>query len=446
MQTSPNLALPYIMPSQAQSHVTHNEAIRRLDCLTRLAVIDRTRTEPPPSPAGGDRHIVAAPATGNWAGQEDSVAAFQDGAWAFYAPTEGWTAWCTHEAGWLHFDGADWQQVAGSGGLPGNPDQLGINATADSVNRLAVGSDASLFSHDSAGDHRMVINKAQAGDTASLVFQSGWSGRAELGLTGSDDFAFKVSADGTSFVDALTIDRNTGALGFPATNLLRDCAVNLYQDSGRFAGNGSVGIGIGAFSFPSYLSLYNSASVAGLAKFIHDNSSHGGAAGALNPFVADLVAQIRDPGGSRRYGNEFWVAQFTTGSGQAVASTQSGLTAYYCLYLSAMIRMPAMTYHVYLRALDGPLMVGQFPGMTIYLNGVEQAGAGIIDPADGWRSVMIHDMQSPRSSYGYTPPTLNLYAVSAGDRHLMACPALVPGIVRIDPDIGLIAGLTSWMA
>lgn len=27
-ETTPNLILPYIMPSQAQKHVTHNEAIR----------------------------------------------------------------------------------------------------------------------------------------------------------------------------------------------------------------------------------------------------------------------------------------------------------------------------------------------------------------------------------------------------------------------------------
>lgn len=31
MDSSPNLQLPYIMPSQAQKHVTHNEALRTLD-------------------------------------------------------------------------------------------------------------------------------------------------------------------------------------------------------------------------------------------------------------------------------------------------------------------------------------------------------------------------------------------------------------------------------
>jgi hypothetical protein len=58
------LALPYIQPSQAQKHVTHNEALRTLDVIVQLAVLDRTRTAPPGAAAIGDRHIVAAGATG----------------------------------------------------------------------------------------------------------------------------------------------------------------------------------------------------------------------------------------------------------------------------------------------------------------------------------------------------------------------------------------------
>ncbi len=49
-----------------------------------------------------------------------------------------------------------------------NPAPLvGVNTTADATDRLAVKSPASLFD-DGGGDHRMKINKATAGDTASL--------------------------------------------------------------------------------------------------------------------------------------------------------------------------------------------------------------------------------------------------------------------------------------
>ena len=45
------LSMPYIEPSQAQKHVTHNEALRVLDVLTQLSVLDRALTVPPTEPA-----------------------------------------------------------------------------------------------------------------------------------------------------------------------------------------------------------------------------------------------------------------------------------------------------------------------------------------------------------------------------------------------------------
>lgn len=38
---TPNLKLPFLLASQAQKHVTHNEAIRALDCLVQTSVLDR---------------------------------------------------------------------------------------------------------------------------------------------------------------------------------------------------------------------------------------------------------------------------------------------------------------------------------------------------------------------------------------------------------------------
>jgi|GEM_PF-4728179 len=95
--------------------------------------------------------------------------------------------------------------------------KLGINATADATNRLAVKSDAVLFSYDDVtpgtGDVQFKVNKAAAANTASLLFQTGWSGRAELGLAGGDDFSVKVSADGATWKQALSIDGATGRMG-----------------------------------------------------------------------------------------------------------------------------------------------------------------------------------------------------------------------------------------
>ena len=213
MDQSANLCLPYIMPSQAQKHVTHNEAIRTLDALVQLAVIDRDLAAPPVSPADGDRYIVAAGASDAWAGREHWVAAWQDGAWAFLAPRAGWLAFVADETRLVAFDGAAWVDAAVHSVNP--VPRVGVNASADDTNRLTVRSPASLFDQES-GDHRMKVNKAAPGDTASVLFQTGYSGRAEFGLAGNDDWSVKVSPDGSAWVEALRADAATGRVMLPA--------------------------------------------------------------------------------------------------------------------------------------------------------------------------------------------------------------------------------------
>lgn len=214
MEQSPNLGLAYIAAAQAQKHVTHNESIRALDALVQLAVQDRDLSTPPAAPADGARYIVGPAATGTWVGQAGRIAAFQDGAWAFYAPVEGWIAWIADEDMACVFDGTAWVAMAGGGSV--NPAPLvGVNATADTTNRLSVAAPATLFSHAGAG-HQMKLNKATAADTASMVFQTGFSGRAEIGLAGDNDLHLKVSPDGTAWTDALTLIGATGTPRLPA--------------------------------------------------------------------------------------------------------------------------------------------------------------------------------------------------------------------------------------
>ena len=212
MDTSPNLALPYIVAAQAQKHVTHNEAIRALDALVQLMVLDKDLASPPGSPADGNRYIVAASPTGAWAGQAGKVAAWQDGAWAFLAPREGWLAWVADEDKVYAYGGSAWAELAANPGS--GAATWGINATADTTNRLAVRSTASLFDNVGNG-HQQKINKNAAGDTASTLYQTNYSGRAEFGLAGDDNFHIKVSADGSTWKEALVIDRATGVVRLP---------------------------------------------------------------------------------------------------------------------------------------------------------------------------------------------------------------------------------------
>jgi hypothetical protein len=94
------------MPSQAQKHVTHNEALRILDAIVQLAIIDRGLADPPPSPTEGDRYIVAAGATGAWEGKDNRIAAWQDDGWNFLDPKPGWLAFVLDEAALFSWTGS----------------------------------------------------------------------------------------------------------------------------------------------------------------------------------------------------------------------------------------------------------------------------------------------------------------------------------------------------
>ncbi|AXX99201.1 DUF2793 domain-containing protein [Profundibacter amoris] len=211
---SANLSLPFILPSQAQKHVTFNEGMRRLDTLVQLMVLAVDQTAPPATPNDGDRYIVPAGATGDWAGHEGDIAVFEETSWQFLTPGKGWVGW-VDTANELHvFDGTDWLPISDTFDLQ-NLDMVGISTTADTINRLAVASEASLFTHAGAG-HQMKLNKSTAADTASLLFQTGWSGRAEMGTTGTDDFEIKVSGDGAVFHSAMIATAATGRVQFPS--------------------------------------------------------------------------------------------------------------------------------------------------------------------------------------------------------------------------------------
>ena len=233
VDNTPNLTLPYIYSDQAQKHITHNEALKRLDAIVQLSVLDRTLTAAPGAPDEGERHIVGNSASGDWAGKDGQVAAFQDGQWVFYPPVSGWLAWVSAEDRICAWDGAAW---VGSGQGVNPAPMVGVNGTADATNRLVVKSDALLFSHDDVtpgnGSVQAKLNKSTVGGTVSLLFQDNYSSRAEIGLVGDDKLSVKTSPDGSSFVNALTIDQTNGYVAIAGTS-----ASYPLQVHGALAGN-----------------------------------------------------------------------------------------------------------------------------------------------------------------------------------------------------------------
>jgi hypothetical protein len=265
---SPNLSLPYIQQNQAQKHVTHNEGMRLLDGVVQLSVLSRAQTAPPANPAAGDRYILPSGATGAWAGFDDSLAHWEENAWRIIPPKEGWVAWDQNGLALLVFSQGQWTEATAAD--VERLDKLGVNTSADLTNRLAVSSDATLLTHDTTGGHQLKINKDQPGDTGSLLFQTGWSGRAEMGLTGSDNFEIKVSPDGSNFHQALTVDRATGAVTLPNTTLSQaefgtsPIVTVDYTNSktGNLVSNGNGALG-NSYNMPSALS-YDASDTPGL--------------------------------------------------------------------------------------------------------------------------------------------------------------------------------------
>lgn len=216
-QSSALLDLPFLMPDQALKYVTHNQALLTLDALVQLAVIGMDLATPPADPAEGDRYIVAAGASEGWTDKVGQVAAFTQGAWRFFVPRPGWRAYVAGKGRtYLYRDGG-WIDAATEITKLQNLAALGIGTTADSANPFAARLNAALLtalyaSDGGSGDLRMKLNKEQSAGTATLLYQVDFSGRAELGLAGNDDFSVKVSANGDNWTEALRTDAATGAV------------------------------------------------------------------------------------------------------------------------------------------------------------------------------------------------------------------------------------------
>jgi hypothetical protein len=222
MTDTANLGLPCIEGSQAQKHVTHNDALRILDTLVQLAVLDRDLTAPPATPAEGQRWIVKATATDAWAGHDNAIAAWQDGGWQFLTPRIGWIAFAADEGTLLVWNGTAWGDFFSAVTSIQNLARLGLGTTADGTNPLSAKLNNALFAAKTVaeggdGNLRNKLSKESAAKTLSLLFQDNYSGRAEIGLIGDDDFHFKVSADGSTWNEALIVKGASGRVSFPVT-------------------------------------------------------------------------------------------------------------------------------------------------------------------------------------------------------------------------------------
>jgi transposase len=224
------LALPYLMAAQAQKHVTHNEALRLIDGLLHLTVVDRTTTSPPGSAADGDAWIVAAGATGEWAGWDGDVAMRSDGAWYRLSAVEGMRAWDQTDGGLIVRAGGAWLPI---------DEAIGYIARAASV---TVAEGANGASTGLAVAEEAIATTSGASVTSTVVIPDraiclGVSVRVTSAIVGPTSFDVGIAGEASKFGGALGISAgsvNRGVIG--PTAFYTDTPVVLTANGADFAG------------------------------------------------------------------------------------------------------------------------------------------------------------------------------------------------------------------
>jgi hypothetical protein len=220
MARTAQLDLPLVLPSQAQKHVTVNEALARLDATAQLRIVSSTVAVPPASAIDGASYLVPAGAGGDWAGSAGQVAVWSNGGWIFLSPKAGWCAWDESRGGCQRFDGAAWI-----------PDALVVsrNGAATVVRVLE-------FDHAiSVGTTNVTL--VAIPDKAQVI---GVTGRVVVQITGSGVSGWRIGVAGSG-------DRYGSGLGLAAGSYLvglSGAPVTYYQDTpllltaegGAFAG------------------------------------------------------------------------------------------------------------------------------------------------------------------------------------------------------------------
>ncbi|MEP1934941.1 MAG: DUF2793 domain-containing protein [Roseibium sp.] len=217
--TTPNLGMPEIAASQSQKHVTHNEALQIPDALIELTVKSRTVSAPPGGETDGDRYIVPAGSTGDFAGQAGKIAYYRDAAWTFYTPIEGWKAYVQAEGGYSVFDGAAWN----------GPDVTSVASTVNgAVSKIAAIEEELTLASASVSSSIVIPNRA-------VVF--GVTTRTTDAVTGATSYDCGIAGEQSKFGGSLGAalgSTNAGVIGPQA--FYSDTVVVLTANGGNFSG------------------------------------------------------------------------------------------------------------------------------------------------------------------------------------------------------------------
>lgn len=201
MSETPRLKLPLVQSSQAQKHVTVNEAFVLLDGLAQLVLEDVGVTAPPSPVVDGTCYSVGLGATGSWSGMDGSVAIGTNGGWLYVTPVEGWRAWVVASRSEVQWSGGVWSSAPLGQSLSG---AQAVFTTLETEHDVASGGQQSLTATIPSNAMVFAVSSrvldALTGDLTS------W----QLGTAGAEDrFGSGMGLSGGSY--------SSGVLGSPTT-------------------------------------------------------------------------------------------------------------------------------------------------------------------------------------------------------------------------------------
>jgi hypothetical protein len=132
VSATPRLGLPFLSAGQAQKELFHNEALQLLDLAVAPAVEEPPRGVPPQAPTAGSSYVVAADATGEWAGRDNSIAGYSSGGWRFVTPPDGMNVFVRSAGVWACYRSGTWElgTVRGSSVLVDGEQVVGSRAAS----------------------------------------------------------------------------------------------------------------------------------------------------------------------------------------------------------------------------------------------------------------------------------------------------------------------------
>ena len=223
-ESSARLNLPYIQPSQAQKHVTHNEAIRQLDNLIQMSALSDVIQTPPEINTEADCYIIPANATDGWSDRETQLAIFETHDWLYLTPKAGWLVYVASSQTLKVFNGTSWELAQKD-----EPIEFTNGPDLSEQKKFAISTTQALWTTDQSDSHIQIYNKNTQAADLGFVFQTAYTTSALFGQFGNNSIRLATTTNGTSFKDALIVDPVNARVSFP--NLPRFSAITNYEST-----------------------------------------------------------------------------------------------------------------------------------------------------------------------------------------------------------------------